>query len=85
MRANGVDERFCTGDATPHEKFMAWSATLPHLLGNPLYHWSHLELKRYFGIGELLTTESAPGIWERANARLPGLRVRDILERTAWR
>ena len=80
MRANGVDERFCTGDATPHEKFMAWSATLPHLLGNPLYHWSHLELKRYFGIGELLTTESAPGIWERANARLPGLRVRDILE-----
>ena len=80
MRANGVDERFCTGDATPHEKFMAWAATLPHLLGNPLYHWSHLELRRYFGIGELVTTDSAQGIWERANSRLPGLKVRDILE-----
>ncbi len=79
MRANGVDERFCTGDATPHEKFMAWVATMPHLLGNPLYHWSHLEMKRYFGIEDIINTQSAQGIWERANARLPSLRVHDIL------
>ena len=79
MRANGVDERFCTGDATPHEKFMAWAAAMPHLVGNPLYHWSHLELKRYFGIEEIFNTQSAPAIWERANARLPSLRVHDIL------
>ncbi len=79
MRANGVDERFCTGDATAHEKYSAWAATVPHLLGNPLYHWSHLELKRYFGIGELIGTESAGRIWERANKQLPGLRVHDIL------
>ena len=79
MRANGVDERFCTGDASPHEKFMAWAATVPHLLGNPLYHWSHLELKRYFGIAELVNPVNAPSIWQRANALLPKLKVHDIL------
>ncbi|MFY9925839.1 MAG: glucuronate isomerase [Opitutaceae bacterium] len=80
MRANGVDERFCTGDATAKEKFSAWVATLPHLLGNPLYHWSHLELARYFGIGELISPATGEAIWERANAKLPALRVHDILE-----
>ena len=54
MRSNGVAERFCTGDATPFEKFLAWAATVPQTLRNPLYHWTHLELKRYFGIDELL-------------------------------
>jgi glucuronate isomerase len=79
MRANGVDERFCTGDAPPREKFEAWAATVPHTLGNPLYHWSHLELSRYFGIGDLVGPSTAESIWTRANARLPSLRVHDIL------
>ena len=59
MRANGVAERFCTGAAEPFEKFQAWAATVPHTLRNPLYHWTHLELKRYFGITELLDEKSA--------------------------
>jgi glucuronate isomerase len=79
MRANGVDERYSTGDAAPYEKFMAWARTVPHTLRNPLYHWTHLELKRYFGIDELLDETSAPRIWERANAELAGLRAHDIL------
>src|SRR5712692_10541964 len=67
MRANGVDERYCTGDAPPCEKFIAWAQTVPHTLRNPLYHWTHLELKRYFGIDDLLDETTAPRIWERAN------------------
>lgn len=70
MRANGVDERYCTGDANPYEKFLAWARTVPHTLRNPLYHWTHLELKRYFGIDELLDETTAPAVWERANALL---------------
>ena len=83
MRANGVDERFCTGDAKPEEKFMAWARTVPNTLRNPLYHWTHLELKRYFGIDELLDEKSAPRIWESANAELAsdGLRAHGILGR----
>ncbi|MDR1302851.1 MAG: glucuronate isomerase [Treponema sp.] len=64
MRANGVDERFITGDAEPYEKFLAWAETVPHLMGNPLYHWTHLELQRYFDIAELLNRDSAPEIWK---------------------
>src|SRR2546430_8640344 len=70
MRANGVDERYCTGDAAPKEKFLAWARTVPATLRNPLYHWTHLELKRYFAIDELLDEQSAPRIWEQANAAL---------------
>ena len=70
MRANGIPERYCTGDAPPFEKFTAWARTAPHTLRNPLYHWTHLELKRYFGIDELLDETTAPAIWERANALL---------------
>jgi glucuronate isomerase len=70
MRANGVDERYCTGDADPFEKFLAWARTVPHALRNPLYHWTHLELKRYFGIEELLNESTARSIWDRANALL---------------
>ncbi len=70
MRANGVEERLCTGDAPPREKFLAWAATVPHTLRNPLFHWTHLELKRYFGIDELLNETTAPAIWERANEQL---------------
>jgi len=79
MRANGIAERFCTGDAAPREKFDTWVETLPHTLGNPLYHWSHLELARYFGIHELIGPATGAAIWEAANARLPTLRVHDIL------
>ena len=70
MRSNGVPERFCTGDATPLEKFKAWAATVPHTLRNPLYHWTHLELSRYFSITELLDESSAERIWEQANEQL---------------
>jgi glucuronate isomerase len=80
MRANGVPERLCTGDASPREKFDAWVASVPHALGNPLYHWSHLELSRYFGIHEVIGPDTADAIWERANARLESMRVHDILE-----
>lgn len=70
MRANGVDEKFCTGDAPSYDKFLAWAKTVPQTLRNPLYHWTHLELKRYFGIDELLNEDSAQSVWERANAQL---------------
>ena len=70
MRANGVAERYITGNASPYEKFLAWARTVPYTLRNPLYHWTHLELQRYFGIAELVNEESAPAIWERANAAL---------------
>lgn len=70
MRANGVDERHCTGNASHYEKFMAWARTVPYTLRNPLYHWTHLELKRYFGIDELLSESTARSIWDRANAQL---------------
>jgi glucuronate isomerase len=79
MRANGIDERFCTGDAPAREKFDAWVATVPLAIGNPLYHWSHLELTRYFGIGEIISRATADSIWTKANAKLPSLRVHDIL------
>src|SRR5258707_3540605 len=70
MRANGVDEQFCTGGTDPYQKFLAWARTVPHTLRNPLYHWTHLELKRYFGIDELLDERSAGRVWEQANALL---------------
>lgn len=79
MRSNGVAERVCTGNATPREKFDAWCAAVPHTLGNPLYHWSHLELKRYFGLGDIISPKSADKIWKKANAKLAGMRVHDIL------
>ncbi|WP_415910801.1 glucuronate isomerase [Oleiharenicola sp. Vm1] len=79
MRTNGVPERVCTGDASPREKFDAWCAAVPHTLGNPLYHWSHLELKRYFGIDEVINPKTAGAIWKAANAKLAGMRVHDIL------
>ena len=70
MRANGIPERYCTGDAAPHEKFAAWARTVPYTLRNPLFHWTHLELARYFDIPDLLNERTAHSIWTRANARL---------------
>jgi glucuronate isomerase len=72
MRANGVAERYCTGDAKPYDKFLAWAKTVPDTLRNPLYHWTHLELQRYFGIDELLNEESAPRIWKQTEELLQG-------------
>ncbi len=70
MRANGIDERYITGDASDKEKFAAWAKTVPNTVGNPLYHWTHLELKKYFGIEELLNEESCDRIWDQCNALL---------------
>ena len=70
MRANGVPEDFCTGGASPKEKFLAWARTVPYTLRNPLYHWTHLELKRYFDIDSLLDEQTAESVWHRANERL---------------
>lgn len=83
MRTNGVPEDFCTGKAAPWEKFLAFARTVPQTLRNPLYHWTHLELKRYFGIDALLDEQSAPAIWEEANAKLaqPGFSARGILKK----
>ena len=58
MRANGINERLITGNAEPYDKFLAWADTVPRLIGNPLYHWTHLELRRYFGINEILNPGS---------------------------
>ena len=70
MRANGVDENLITGDSTPREKFQAWAETVPQTLRNPIHHWTHIELQRYFGIDKLLTPATADEIWERTNATL---------------
>ena len=71
MRANGVAEAFCTGNASDREKFDAWARTVPHTIGNPLYHWTHLELRRPFGITDtLLSEKTADNIWHRCNELL---------------
>lgn len=80
MRTVGVPERLIRGEALDREKFQAWAETLPRTMGNPLYHWSALELRRYFGIRELLTPESAPRIWDTCNAQLRELQPRKLLE-----
>lgn len=84
MRANGVAERFCTGDATDREKFDAFAGVLPYLLRNPLYHWCHLELARYFQIDDLLLGAKTAGeVWERSAAVLRGgLSARSLIERS---
>jgi glucuronate isomerase len=82
MRSNGVAEEFCTGARSDWEKFEAWASTVPKTLRNPLYHWTHLELKSAFGIRQLLGPATAGEIFERANARLsePGFSARGLLE-----
>jgi len=72
MRTNGIPEKYCTGDAPPEEKFGKWAETVPYTAGNPLYHWTHLELARYFGIFDLLSPSTAPKIYNEANAMLKG-------------
>lgn len=70
MRANGVPESHITGDASDYDKFLAWARTLPKAVGNPLYSWTHLELRRFFGVEELLNEATAPAIWEKVNRKL---------------
>ncbi|KGX89970.1 glucuronate isomerase [Pontibacillus halophilus JSM 076056 = DSM 19796] len=70
MRANGIHEHYITGDATKKEKFMAWAETVPNTLGNPLFHWTHMELKHFFQIDEMLSPSNAEGVWVRANEQL---------------
>ncbi|RKR04750.1 glucuronate isomerase [Flavobacterium sp. 90] len=83
MRANGISEKYITGDASDFEKFEKWAETLPHTLRNPLYHWSHLELKRYFGIDLLLNKETAKEIYDTCNELLkkPEFSVKNLLRR----
>lgn len=82
MRSNGIAERFCTGDASDREKFDAFARTVPRTLRNPLYHWTHLELLRYFGIDDLLDESTADSVWQRANGQLAGTSVHDLLTRS---
>ncbi len=70
MRTIGIDEKYITGDGTDYEKFMAWAKTISQAIGNPLYHWTHLELKRFFGIDEPLNEKTAPEIWKKTSEML---------------
>ena len=81
MRANGVDEAYITGDAPDREKFQKWAETLELAIGNPLYHWSHLELRRYFGYEGVLNGDTAQEVWELCNQKLqePGMSARSLI------
>lgn len=83
MRAQGIPERYCTGDATDWEKFEKWAETAPYTLRNPLYHWTHLELRRYFGLAQLLSPATARAIYEQAGEllRQPDFTTRGLLRR----
>ena len=82
MRTLGIEEKYITGDASNYDKYLAWAKVVPNLIGNPLYHWTHLELQRYFGIYEPLSEKTADMIWEKTNALLqtPKLSVKGILK-----
>jgi glucuronate isomerase len=84
MRTAGVDEKYITGHGDDHQKFLHWVKTLQNAIGNPIYEWSHLELKRYFGIDKLITPENAEYIWNTANEMLkkPEFSVRNIMRRS---
>ena len=84
IRTNGVPEEFITGDADEYEKFKMFAKTLPRLIGNPLYHWTHLELKRYFDIDETLDEESCERIWNKVNECLakPEYRAQELIRRS---
>ncbi|MCM8530513.1 MAG: glucuronate isomerase [Lentisphaeraceae bacterium] len=81
MRINGIEERLITGDASDKEKWDAWAATMPHTLRNPLFHWQHLELQRYFGITDVLSPKTADAIYDKCNEMLaqPGFSARGLL------
>lgn len=83
MRANGVDESYCTGNKPDFEKFKKWAETVPYTLRNPLFHWAHLELQRYFGVYDLLNANTAKKIYEDCSAKLqtPEYSVRNLMRR----
>lgn len=80
MRSNGVEEYYITGGASDYEKFEKWAEVMPRLIGNPLYHWTHLELQRYFDIYEPLSPATCANIWERCNKRLEDMSARKCIE-----
>lgn len=84
MRSNGVEERYITGDATDKEKFLKFAEALPKAIGNPMYHWCHLELKKYFGYTGILNCNTAEEVWEIANKKLaePDMSVRGIIKKS---
>ena len=84
MRSNGVEEKYITGNATDREKFQKWAETLEMAIGNPLYHWSHLELKRYFGYDGYLNGETAEEVWNLCNAKLAedGMSTRNLIKQS---
>ena len=84
MRSNGVEDRYITGDAPEREKFQKFAEALPRAIGNPMYHWCHLELKRYFGYDKPLNGETAEEVWQLAEKKLaePSMRVRGIIEQS---
>nr|WP_314459236.1 glucuronate isomerase [uncultured Clostridium sp.] len=84
MRSNGVEEKYITGDATDREKFQKWAETMPKLIGNPLYHWSHLELQRYFGYTGYLNADTAEEVWNLCNEKLhqDSMSVRNLIRQS---
>lgn len=84
MRSNGVEERYITGDAPDREKFQKWAGTLEKAIGNPLYHWSHLELQRYFGYTGALNGETAEEVWNLCNTKLQedGMSARNLIRQS---
>ncbi|MBR0535337.1 MAG: glucuronate isomerase [Clostridia bacterium] len=84
MRSCGISEEYITGDKSHYEKFKAWASAMPNLIGNPLYHWTHLELQRYFDIYEPLSPATCDDIWERANAKIKagGFTPRQLIEKS---
>lgn len=85
MRSNGVDEYYITGDAPDREKFQKWAETLEKAIGNPLFHWSHLELQRYFGYHGVLNGDTAEEVWNLCNAKLQedGMSVRNLIRQSS--
>ena len=84
MRTNGIPEELITGNADPYDKFVAWADTMENLIGNPLYHWTHLELQRYFGIYDVLNKKNAKKIYDEANDKFandPDLSVFGIMKK----
>ena len=82
MRSAGVDERYITGDATDREKFQKWAETLSLSIGNPLYHWSHLELRNYFGYDGVLNGDTAEEVWNLCNEKLQAMSARKLIEQS---
>ncbi|MDR2772629.1 MAG: glucuronate isomerase, partial [Elusimicrobiota bacterium] len=87
MRADGVAEKYITGDAPDFEKFQKWAGTLERAIGNPIFHWSHLELQRYFNVDKPLTTNNAKEIWDLCNEKLksPKMTPKEIIKQSKVR